>query len=765
MDSNAELPLATLLWQPRLSSWLVTIVCKATFKLEQKQLTLASAHEPVFTADAFWDDDENRSLSTASELVPSKPKADVIVVGSAFAPDGRPVRSLVVRLGFETIDKSVEIVTDRSVGPDGTVYQGPRFARMPLIYERAAGGPGTWNPVGVRKNNRDAYGRSALPNLTQVGKGDDVSAMPEPIGLGPIAANWPERAEKLGAAFAGRAWKNEPLPEGLDLGFFNMAPPDQQVDAIPEDAPLLLENLHREHAMLRTKLPGIRPRVTVTRRAGSERPAMRADTLWIDTDRALVSVTWRGHFSLEHQTETYRVTAEAERPRESWRTVEHASPPRRTLIDAEVTADGSVGLPLGFAQPAALASAPVDRAPARTVGMAGAGIAGALPFQRLVKGPRAPLPFSGALPFGATNPNEPVSKATVAWSSFTPPTQEAPVGPSAQAPVPAAPAAVVPAFSSHASPPPAMAVSSAHLPPAVVGSLSHASAAALGGLVSASNAAADPRAKAGPPALAMKPVHGDVLVLIWFNPDSAARVRRRPEWKKLLDQLEQGPFDPEVDEPALADAPAEMEDRREVYEVLAHAKPTSQDSVDGALLDAVRADGRFSAQLLLLSGELRFDFDEIETLKAVVSAATPFTENDDALKRSVHGATQFLATPGLVAAPDVATAMTTKVREAFAASDRSVPGSYLDDQTERALLERRAYQKRTVFGEPHLRASFFFAGSHSGIPAYLPEHLGKRLPLFRQMRVRILVEAHFQADQFESHAAALRAVAVARIVR
>jgi hypothetical protein len=43
--------------------------------------------------------------------------------------------------------------------------------------------------------------------------------------------------------------------------------------------------------------------------------------------------------------------------------------------------------------------------------------------------------------------------------------------------------------------------------------------------------------------------------------------------------------------------------------------------------------------------------------------------------------------------------------------------------------------------------------------------VGKQLPLFRRLRIRTLAEAHFQADQYESHAAALKAVAVARIVR
>lgn len=293
----------------------------------------------------------------------------------------------------------------------------------------------------------------------------------------------------------------------------------------------------------------------------------------------------------------------------------------------------------------------------------------------------------------------------------------------------------------------------------------HASSAAVGGLVSASNAAADPRAT-GAPARAPRRIEGDVLHLLWFNPDIAPRVRRKPEWKKVLDQLEQGPFDPEVDEPALADEPADMEDRREIYEVLARGTPSNQDTIDFALLDAVRSDGRFAAPLLLLAGEVRFDFDEIEHLKATVSAATPFATPEDDLRKAIDQATAFLATPGLVAAPDVALTMSGKIRDAFLNNpNRIVAPTYLDDQTERALLDRRAYQKRSVFGEPHLRSLFYFAGSADGIPTYFPEAVGKKLPLFRRLRARLLVEVHFQADQYESHSAALKGAAFARIVR
>jgi hypothetical protein len=272
------------------------------------------------------------------------------------------------------------------------------------------------------------------------------------------------------------------------------------------------------------------------------------------------------------------------------------------------------------------------------------------------------------------------------------------------------------------------------------------------------------------------PFQGDVLQLLWFDPEAAPRVRRRPEWKKILDALEQQPPDPELDEPALGDEPAELEDRREIFEVLARGTSTGEDGVESALYAAVRSDGRFAPQLLLLAGEARFDFDELEYLKAMVSAATPFVAQPapseghappapDELKLAVDQATTYLATPDLVPSSDLATTLTVRIREAFVKSARTVGPTYLDDQCERALLERRAYQRRSVFGAPHLRALFHFVGSSTGVPAYFPEALAKKLPLFRRLRVKLLAEAHFQADQYESHASCVRAAAVARVLR
>jgi hypothetical protein len=118
----------------------------------------------------------------------------VTLVGYAYAPNKQAVRSLVARLIVGEVDKSIEVYCDRTFLPDGTMQEGPRFQRMRLTWERAGGGPGTSNPVGLRADARDAYGRRIMPNLQPIGMYvSTVDDFVPPAGFGPIAASWPRR--------------------------------------------------------------------------------------------------------------------------------------------------------------------------------------------------------------------------------------------------------------------------------------------------------------------------------------------------------------------------------------------------------------------------------------------------------------------------------------------------------------------------------------------------------------------------------------------
>lgn len=64
----------------------------------------------------------------------------------------------------------------------------------------------------------------------------------------------------------------------------------------------------------------------------------------------------------------------------------------------------------------------------------------------------------------------------------------------------------------------------------------------------------------------------------------------------------------------------------------------------------------------------------------------------------------------------------------------------------------------------HLRAALHLAGSTRPVPAYLPEALAPKLPLYPRFRVRLLAELHLSEDPLDAHEASLRVVAFGRVV-
>ena len=305
--TRCPLRAASILWLPKPHAYALTVVCKATFELSPGVSRLSRDQEPPFENDVYLDDDEARSLDAASDLVPFKRHPEVLVVGHAHAPQGAPVSSLVARLTIAEVDKAIEISGDRFILPDGSLSAPARFTKMPLRWERAAGGPDTENPVGIAMG-ADAYpdlhGRIRLPNLAPRGRSvREPHDVVEPIGFGPISPRWPSRAARLhrhAATFRPDAWHVRPLPAEVERAFFNAAPLDQGLHELVGTERLILENLHPEHPILRTRLARVAPRATVDWGNGAEQDLpLVCDTLLIDADRGHATLTFRGTLALD----------------------------------------------------------------------------------------------------------------------------------------------------------------------------------------------------------------------------------------------------------------------------------------------------------------------------------------------------------------------------------------------------------------------------------------------------------------------------------
>lgn len=308
----SPLKAATLLWQPEIGTPVLTIVCKATYRLEPGVAPLADAQDGVNQRDLHSENNPNLGLHSASDLAPYKSRGDVTVVGKAFARPNELASSVVARVQVGTVDKRVEVHAERYINRRGEVRANAFFSKMPIGYERAAGGPDSPNPIGrSRDADPDDKGRVALPNLqvpgeVVTGRGTALT----PVGLGPIPATWPTRrllAEGLSLEMRGDDWLGNVIPASCTWAFFNVAPRDQQLDEIRADQHIHLEHLHPDEPVLDTRLPGCRPWVFVERTAGAQHVRLRADTLWIDTNRLVHTLTWRGQITLVNADEAVRV--------------------------------------------------------------------------------------------------------------------------------------------------------------------------------------------------------------------------------------------------------------------------------------------------------------------------------------------------------------------------------------------------------------------------------------------------------------------------
>ena len=255
-----------------------------------------------------------------------------------------------------------------------------------------------------------------------------------------------------------------------------------------------------------------------------------------------------------------------------------------------------------------------------------------------------------------------------------------------------------------------------------------------------------------------------ILDLLWFGSQSAPRLRRQPAWRTILEALADQPLDPDIDDPELGLDPAAVEERREVFEVLAHGEALGEDAIVDAVRAAVRKDGRFVAPLLLVEGELSMTFDVIDWLRALVAVVGPVAGGDERSKDAIHSAREFLGAADSLRDPVAARELGAGIEAAFAmAKKRSVSPAEALARVERILLEHRCYQRRSVFGGKHLRGSLQRAGSERALAVYLPEVIAEVLPMFARFSVRMVAEAHLPADERDGGPVALRGVGLARV--
>lgn len=205
--------------------------------------------------------------STPLDLCMPKRRAEVLVSGKAYASDGVPAPAVPVRVQMGSVDKRLWVAGDRLWTLQGTTAPEP-FVEMPITWERAFGGPDIpSNPAG-KGATRLPGGGWPLPNVEDPRRlVRSPSDRPPPAGLGPIDLTAPERWSKIGT-YDDR-WMRERFPgfaEDADLGLFNAAPDDQQMDGfLRGDEGFVVEGMHPTRPIIEAALPGVAARAFLNR--------------------------------------------------------------------------------------------------------------------------------------------------------------------------------------------------------------------------------------------------------------------------------------------------------------------------------------------------------------------------------------------------------------------------------------------------------------------------------------------------------------------
>lgn len=224
---------------------LLTVVAKGAFGLPASGGAPWPAEEPavVLAADVHHGDPAASSVRHPADLVLGKRGTDVVLVGSAHAPGGRPVHRLEASLRVGPLARGVVVTGDRAWAARGygTGFETTppaRFATMPLLYERAYGGRddgaeggATWderNPVGTGFRTRaEGVEGTPVPNVEDPAHlVADWRDRPPVAGFGAIDGAWAPRRRHAGTYDARWQRTQAPLlPTDFDVRYFHVAAP------------------------------------------------------------------------------------------------------------------------------------------------------------------------------------------------------------------------------------------------------------------------------------------------------------------------------------------------------------------------------------------------------------------------------------------------------------------------------------------------------------------------------------------------------------
>jgi hypothetical protein len=319
----------------------LVVAVKGTFNIptDGSELQLAEEQVPLVDADTFTGEPGFSAPLSETDYAFRKPRCDVLLHGTAYAPGGKPVTQVRVGLKVGSMTKIFNVVGDR-VWKASALHissSAPKpFVTMPINYGRAFGGFDNFNPDeskhsacmsnpigrGYHKDLSAKYvDETPLPNTEELDKPITRPEKPyRPMALGPIGRGWEPRLRYAGTY--DQNWIDNVfpfLPSDFKDDYYQAAPLDQQIPYPKGGEEVVLVNLTPE-GRTAFRLPTVRvPVVFFLKTYDREEKQAVLDTIVIEPDQRRIMLTWRASRALRRNMFEVTQVLVGTKPRGWWR--------------------------------------------------------------------------------------------------------------------------------------------------------------------------------------------------------------------------------------------------------------------------------------------------------------------------------------------------------------------------------------------------------------------------------------------------------------
>lgn len=295
---------------------LLVVVVKGTFAIPKdpkKEPTLAEEQVPLVEADVFTGEPGFSAPLYESDYAPRKPRCDILLNGSAYAPGGKPTERVTVSLRVGSWRKSFDVVGNRhwKRGVLMVTSTNPEpFTVMPISYNNAFGGVDRsqedpvkhrWYPtnhagVGYHEYlGAEFVDGKPLPNTEETGRRiTDPRGKYRPMAFGPIGRAWQPRPKYAGTY--DQKWLDEVfpfLPADFKEDYYQAAPADQQTPYLTGGEEVVLTNLTSE-GRTTFRIPSEAVPVSFFLKNLKENPSRGAvDSVVMEPDCGRFTILWR----------------------------------------------------------------------------------------------------------------------------------------------------------------------------------------------------------------------------------------------------------------------------------------------------------------------------------------------------------------------------------------------------------------------------------------------------------------------------------------